>query len=155
VTNRQRHWHFVHNELLPAWDLCHVATWTWLKVTDGCLPVSSLHSLHRHPYELLLLCIKTSEPGSPSRPDALGLSGNHSGVELQDGLVIVATPAQHSRKPKLGALLAPLLPSGARCLEVNGVACMAQFVVPVRMKPCMHQAMHDHRCSVPAAVVCP
>lgn len=42
VTNRDRLWRFVHQELLPGWGLSLVATWYWLKVTNSGQPVSSL-----------------------------------------------------------------------------------------------------------------
>lgn len=42
MTNRERHWRFVETELLPAFQLTVVATWLWLKVTDGGEPVSAL-----------------------------------------------------------------------------------------------------------------
>ena len=42
VTNRERHRRFVDAELLPVWGLRHVATWHWLKVTDGGELVSPL-----------------------------------------------------------------------------------------------------------------
>ena len=35
VTNRERLRVFVERELLPAWGLELVATWHWVKVTDG------------------------------------------------------------------------------------------------------------------------
>jgi hypothetical protein len=44
VTNREKLRAFVEGTLLPAWGLRHVATWHWLKVTDGGEPVSPLVS---------------------------------------------------------------------------------------------------------------
>ena len=35
VTNRERLRAFVERELLLAWGLEHVATWHWVKITDG------------------------------------------------------------------------------------------------------------------------
>ena len=42
MTNRERHWRFVEGELLPGWGLRLVATWLWLKVTNGGEPVAPL-----------------------------------------------------------------------------------------------------------------
>jgi hypothetical protein len=42
MTNRERHWKFVEEELLPMWGLQTVATWLWLKVTDTGNPVAPL-----------------------------------------------------------------------------------------------------------------
>ena len=38
--------------------------------------------------------------------------------EVPDGLVMIAVPGEHSRKPQLAQLLQPYLPERPRCLEV-------------------------------------
>ncbi|PRW33311.1 methyltransferase 2 [Chlorella sorokiniana] len=55
-------------------------------------------------------------PSNQSAPDAAA-NGFHL---LQDLPLVIAAvpPAAHSRKPHLGPLLLPLLPPGARCLEM-------------------------------------
>lgn len=82
---------------------------------------------HRRPYESLLLCWPAGLP-PPGLSAAGGMPGHSSsgsappGFHLLPGrpLVVAAVPpAAHSRKPHLGALLLPLLPPGARCLEVR------------------------------------
>ena len=35
VTNRERLRRFVEQDLLPAWGLVLLASWFWVKVTDG------------------------------------------------------------------------------------------------------------------------
>jgi N6-adenosine-specific RNA methylase IME4 len=118
VTNSERLLRCVHDELLPAWGLEARAAWRWLKVTDAGAPVSPLAVAHRRPYELLLLC---SAAGAPPPWAAPG-----SGFAApEDGLVLLAPPGAHSRKPPLGALLAPLLPRGARRLELFARECRA------------------------------
>lgn len=115
-------------ELLPAWGLRHLATWHWLKVTDGGEPVGRLDCEHRRPYESLLLCWPAHLPPPPPAPSDDSLSGGASGFHLLRGrpLVIAAVPpASHSRKPHLGALLRPLLPPQPRCLEVSLVGLPA------------------------------
>ncbi|EFN52846.1 hypothetical protein CHLNCDRAFT_36694 [Chlorella variabilis] len=123
VTNRERHRRFIEQELLPGWGLRHLATWHWLKVTDGGQPVGRLDIEHRRPYESLLLCWPAHLPDPPGAPAAPAAGGDASGGScfhvLREPLVVVAVPpASHSRKPHLGPLLLPLLPDGARCLEM-------------------------------------
>lgn len=98
---------------------------------------------HRRPYESLLLCWPAHLPPPPSAADPEACSGSHSGGGgggngsddgfhlLQGRPMVVAAvpPASHSRKPHLGALLQPLLPPGARCLEVGylSTCCCGAF----------------------------
>jgi N6-adenosine-specific RNA methylase IME4 len=117
VTNSERLLRFVHDELLPAWGLEARATWRWLKVTDAGAPVSPLAVAHRRPYELLLLC--TAADALPPWVPGSGFAAPG------DGLVILAAPGAHSRKPPLEALLAPLVPRGARRLELFARECRA------------------------------
>ena len=51
-------------------------------------------------------------------PEQVSHSAQQASKPLQD-IVIIAVPGQHSRKPHLGRLLAPHLPTQASCLEVN------------------------------------
>lgn len=63
-----------------------------------------------------------------------------AGFHLLPGreLVIAAVPpAEHSRKPHLGGLLLPLLPPGARCLEVFKADALP---APMHMLACTPQA---------------
>jgi hypothetical protein len=80
---------------------------------------------HRRPYESLLLCWPEhlSVPGAGAAAEgAADSSGFH--LLLERPLVVAAVPpAAHSRKPHIGALLQPLLPPGARCLEVRWRMC--------------------------------
>lgn len=133
VTNRERHRRFIDAELLPAWGLRQVGAWHWLKVADDGRPVSPLDVAHRRPYESLLLCCPAALPmplaapagGCPpgAEPPAAQTGGQAvappAGFRLPPvQLVLAAVPAQHSRKPHLGPLLAPHLPPQPRCLEM-------------------------------------
>ena len=43
----------------------------------------------------------------------------HAIPQPPDGLVMIAVPGEHSRKPQLAQLLQPYLPEEASCLEVG------------------------------------
>lgn len=55
VTNKVRFADFVRNELFPSWGIELVGEWHWIKVTKSAELVFDLDSLHKKPYELLLL----------------------------------------------------------------------------------------------------
>uniref|UniRef100_A0A061S4K4 Methyltransferase-like protein 4 n=1 Tax=Tetraselmis sp. GSL018 TaxID=582737 RepID=A0A061S4K4_9CHLO len=122
LTNRKRVHNFARHQLLPQWGLEEVGLWYWLKVTDQGRPVSSLRSLHRHPYEQLLIArpVRHLDPsGNADRaPPADGSPPAREPSDPPSSLTIIATPAQHSRKPRIGHLLAPYLPEGCRPLEL-------------------------------------
>ncbi|KAL3160646.1 hypothetical protein ABBQ32_010569 [Trebouxia sp. C0010 RCD-2024] len=141
VTNRERHHRFIREELLPHWGLKQVATWFWLKVTDSGELVSPLEVAHRRPYEVLMLLqplgMSPHQPLSPAAstatnkappvtPADLSRHTNSDGAQPAfhaiaqppDGLVMVAVPGEHSRKPQLAQLLQPYLPEKASCLEM-------------------------------------
>lgn len=99
---------------------------------------------HRRPYEVLMLLRptrlipKTYEPQlqaqpqgqsiantdqqhghSPKRESTLDVSAQNEQLKTPEGLVMLAVPGEHSRKPKLAQLLQPYLPANPRCLEVS------------------------------------
>ena len=99
VTNRERIRRFVETSLLPAWGLELVAEWHWLKVTaDGhaALPLSGEGAGCRRPYELLLLARSIS-----------GADASATTMTPPSGVVLLAQPGPHSRKPRLLQLLRP------------------------------------------------
>ena len=55
VTNKVRFADFVRDELFPSWNVEIVGEWHWIKVTKGGEFVFDLDSLHKKPYELLIL----------------------------------------------------------------------------------------------------
>lgn len=91
---------------------------------------------HRRPYEVLLLLQplhmfkhqRVDQPASHATGSAPG-DLSSGGEEAQpafhaiplppDGLVMIAVPGEHSRKPQLAQLLQPYLPERACCLEVR------------------------------------
>ncbi|KAJ9520500.1 hypothetical protein QJQ45_000270 [Haematococcus lacustris] len=128
ITNREKLHRFVAEELLAAWGLTHCTTWYWLKLgSGGHAPISSLASMHRHPFEHLLVlrpsgrCVD-GQDASGTRTEHMrpGLCQPSCGDDaewqpsadrLPRSLVIMSCPAEHSRKPHLGRLIARLLPS--------------------------------------------
>ncbi|KAM4908394.1 N(6)-adenine-specific methyltransferase METTL4 isoform 2-T2 [Sylvia borin] len=55
VTNRQKHLRFVKDELYPHWSVKTLAEWHWVKITTAGEFVLPLDSLHKKPYEVLVL----------------------------------------------------------------------------------------------------
>ena len=55
VTNKIRFADFVRDELFPSWNVEIVGEWHWVKVTTSGGLVFDLDSLHKKPYEILLL----------------------------------------------------------------------------------------------------
>jgi N(6)-adenine-specific DNA methyltransferase len=79
--------------LFDSWGLECVGEWLWLKVTTGGVPVTSMNSLHKKPFETLLLA---------RRKDSTA----HAQFPRQR--VVISTPCTiHSRKPCLVELLQP------------------------------------------------
>ena len=99
VTNRERIRRFVETSLLPAWGLQLVAEWHWLKVAaDGhaALPLRGEGAGCRRPYEPLLLARTIAAADAPSTT-----------LTPPTGVVMLAQPGPHSRKPRLLRLLRP------------------------------------------------
>jgi hypothetical protein len=120
-------------ELLPGWRLRHLATWHWLKVTDAGQPVGRLDIQHRRPYESLLLCWPDHLAPPPAAPQAA--AGGFHLLQGQPLVVAAVPPAAHSRKPHLAPLLQPLLPAGARCLEVGCCLLLGPPCIPMPLPP--------------------
>ena len=65
---------------------------------------------HRRPYEVLMLLRPTP---------AMNKSYELQTQAQPEGLVMLAVPGEHSRKPQLAQLLQPYLPANPKCLEVS------------------------------------
>ena len=89
---------------------------------------------HRRSYEVILLARKA--PAGGARPHAEGRPAPAAEASdpmargpapaIPDKRVLVACPQEHSRKPQLGLMLAPLLPPQPRSLEVTHSYCCAR-----------------------------
>lgn len=87
VTNKPKFRNFILNKLFPAWGLVCVSEWAWLKVTTQAECIFPLDSMHKKPYEQLIL-------GRPKAITQLGTVPMHH--------TIVSIPSiRHSRKPPL------------------------------------------------------
>jgi hypothetical protein len=96
ITNREKLWKFVEEELFPAWGVKDHTVFYWLKVKpDGSL-IGNLDLLHHRPYECLLVGYinlnKEAVRGSKFK-------------FLEERRVIMSVPGAHSRKPPLQSIL--------------------------------------------------
>jgi len=100
VTNDPRHYHRAV-ELLEEWGCEFTATWYWLKLSLAGMPVCDLASLHRKPYEMLLIGTRGVSPAT----------GNpwHREPILTHRRIFGTVPEAHSRKPAPDALFAELI----------------------------------------------
>ncbi|KAF0914248.1 hypothetical protein E2562_027812 [Oryza meyeriana var. granulata] len=92
ITNREKLWKFVEEELFPSWGVKDHTVFYWLKVKpDGSL-IGDLDLLHHKPYECLLVGYinlnKEAERESKFK-------------FLEERRVIMSVPGAHSRKPPL------------------------------------------------------
>lgn len=92
-----------------------IALQWWLKLeAGGARPVTPLHSLHRHPFEAVLLLRPAATADGQKQSGIQGGEQTQTGTEekddLLDGLVFMSVPsAEHSRKPHLGPLMDTLI----------------------------------------------
>jgi N6-adenosine-specific RNA methylase IME4 len=128
VTNNPDVQRLVLTNLFPVWGLKHVATCVWLKVTSTGVPIFPLRSLHRKPFELCYIGMKSgpddtgvaSETSSPTllSPWQLeAIAPTPSTVPLH---VLVSVPTRHSAKPHLDSVLGKYVTDFGSCgkLEV-------------------------------------
>ncbi|TPX71187.1 hypothetical protein SpCBS45565_g01317 [Spizellomyces sp. 'palustris'] len=109
VTNKPKFQRFVRDKLFSACGLTFIAEWYWLKVTLKGEWVVDLDSLHRKPYEVLI--IGRAQYASNSHPDPV--------ASLPIRRAICSVPSKHhSRKPLLDDVIAPYLPRDAQKLEI-------------------------------------
>ncbi|NXU87250.1 METL4 protein, partial [Xiphorhynchus elegans] len=113
VTNRQKHLRFVKDELYPHWSVKTLAEWHWVKITNAGEFVLPLDSLHKKPYEVLVL-------GRIQGDVEEALSRKSEGVlPIPEHKLIVSIPCTlHSHKPPLTAVLAEFLKPDVECLEL-------------------------------------
>ncbi|NWR59997.1 METL4 protein, partial [Bucorvus abyssinicus] len=112
VTNRQKHLRFVKDELYPHWSVEPLAEWHWVKITRAGEFVLPLDSLHKKPYEVLVL-------GRAQGDTSEALRKSEDVLPVPERKLIVSVPCVlHSHKPPLTAVLAEFTKAGAECLEL-------------------------------------
>nr|XP_009917955.1 PREDICTED: methyltransferase-like protein 4 isoform X3 [Haliaeetus albicilla] len=99
VTNRQKHLRFVKDELYPYWSVKTLAEWHWVKITRAGEFVLPLDSLHKKPYEVLVL-------GRVQGDVKETLRKSEDVLPIPEHKLIVSIPCSlHSHKPPLTAAL--------------------------------------------------
>ncbi|KFV41856.1 Methyltransferase-like 4, partial [Gavia stellata] len=112
VTNRQKHLRFVKDELYPHWSVKTLAEWHWVKITRAGEFVLPLDSLHKKPYEVLVL-------GRVQGDVKEALRKSEDVLPIPEHKLIVSIPCSlHSHKPPLTAVLAEFVKPDVECLEL-------------------------------------
>ncbi|NWR07626.1 METL4 protein, partial [Paradoxornis webbianus] len=112
VTNRQKHLRFVKDELYPHWSVKTLAEWHWVKITTAGEFVLPLDSLHKKPYEVLVL-------GRVQGDVKEALRKSEGVLPIPEHQLIVSIPCSlHSHKPPLAAVLAEFIKPDVECLEL-------------------------------------
>ncbi|NXA09738.1 METL4 protein, partial [Sapayoa aenigma] len=112
VTNRQKHLRFVKEELYPHWSVTTLAEWHWVKITRAGEFVLPLDSLHKKPYEVLVL-------GRVQGDVKEALRTCEGVLPIPEHKLIVSVPCRlHSHKPPLTAVLAEFIKPDVECLEL-------------------------------------
>ncbi|NXP43959.1 METL4 protein, partial [Heliornis fulica] len=112
VTNRQKHLRFVKDELYPHWSVKMLAEWHWVKITRTGEFVFPLDSLHKKPYEVLVL-------GRVKGGQKEALRQSEDVLPIPEHKLIVSIPCSlHSHKPPLTAVLAEFIKPDVECLEL-------------------------------------
>ncbi|KAJ7338718.1 hypothetical protein JRQ81_012620 [Phrynocephalus forsythii] len=114
VTNRQKHLQFVKRELYPFWSVHGIVEWYWVKITRSGEFVFPLDSLHKKPYEILVLGRVQGHKDAPLR-----ISEDELPPTIPDQKLIVSVPCTlHSHKPPLTEILKQYTKPGVECLEL-------------------------------------
>ncbi|NXO28295.1 METL4 protein, partial [Cisticola juncidis] len=112
VTNRQKHLRFVKDELYPHWSVKTLAEWHWVKITTAGEFVLPLDSLHKKPYEVLVL-------GRVQADVKEAIRKSEGVLPIPEHQLIVSIPCSlHSHKPPLAAVLAEFIKPDVECLEL-------------------------------------
>jgi N6-adenosine-specific RNA methylase IME4 len=152
VTNHPKYLSFVQDKLLGAWGLEKVGVWCWVKVTSGggegggVEPVVPfvLGKRHRKPYEILIIgkrkeLMRAYEGLNEIAEGVDGKEGQDTEqkvevkrkFEFPERRMLVSVPSRyHSRKPFLGPLLEPYLPTLEEGQERCRVEMFARNLLP-------------------------
>nr|XP_018897706.1 PREDICTED: methyltransferase-like protein 4 [Bemisia tabaci] len=112
-TNAPSHILELSKVLLPAWNLEHIATWYWLKVTKSGDPVCPFSEpCQKQPFERIIIASRSQDLKSKF-------------AALDKRLILSVPSAIHSHKPPLIDILKDFLPESPRCLEI-----FARYLLP-------------------------
>lgn len=116
ATNKRTLVEGIKTSLFKDWGIQFVAEWQWLKVTTSGEMVIDLDSVHRKPYETLVVGIHKKCLSMPecSRGEA-GASGSGLLFNVLQQLVVCTVPTVHSQKPFLGAVIDQCLTGNKKC----------------------------------------
>jgi len=94
VTNKRKWSNLLTKKLgvFEKWNCSVIGEWYWLKVTTNGDWVVDIDSVHRKPYEPLIIGQKQSQPGN-SRMESLNIPSQHAFASIPS--------LYHSRKPNL------------------------------------------------------
>lgn len=113
VTNRQKHLRFVKEELYPHWSIRSVAEWHWVKITQSGEFVFPIDSVHKKPYEILVVGKFMSPDNSTARELETVLP------PIPEHKIIVSVPCSlHSHKPPLSEVLKEYVKPDVERLEL-------------------------------------
>eukprot|EP00112_Aurelia_sp_Birch-Aquarium-sp1_P012801 Seg2698.1 transcript_id=Seg2698.1/GoldUCD/mRNA.D3Y31 product="Methyltransferase-like protein 4" protein_id=Seg2698.1/GoldUCD/D3Y31 len=120
VTNKKKIINFVKEELFPSWNVELVADWHWVKLTTKGEYVFDLDSLHKKPYEPIIIGRFHKDKVTHLEQTAGDVpKGSNWQMDLPSHKVICSVPCTlHSRKPPLNEILLPFLPDDPECLEL-------------------------------------
>ena len=110
VTNKQKIMKWVKETLFKKWGVTFITEWHWVKLTTAGEPVFPWDSLHKKPYETMLLgCYKNN--------------AYLTKCEVVQNLVLCSVPSSiHSHKPPLCEIIKsrvqPLFKESFKCLEM-------------------------------------
>ncbi|CAK4085505.1 unnamed protein product [Aphanomyces euteiches] len=100
VTNKPSYTSYIVDELLPSWGFSYAQTWHWLKVSADGNTVTPLQSMHKLPFEKVILATRGNMAASI------------------DPKIIVSIPLRHSWKPPLEPFLSDLVHDKDAKLEI-------------------------------------
>ncbi|CAH1775747.1 unnamed protein product [Owenia fusiformis] len=101
VTNKLSQIQFVTEQLFPQWGVTYHTSWYWIKITVHGEFIYDFDSIHKKPYETLVIGTKQPAPSLP-----------------RDRVLVSVPCSIHSRKPPLNNVLESVLPDGGPYLEM-------------------------------------
>ncbi|XP_062510122.1 N(6)-adenine-specific methyltransferase METTL4-like [Corticium candelabrum] len=126
TTNHPKHTEFVKNTLFPHWSIDYISEWHWMKVTTQGELVIPIESVHRKPYEPMIIGrfnLATEDvskiAAKKARTDKPEIGVNTDDAQIPQNKVIFSIPTSvHSQKPILSDVMRQYLPKDAKCLEL-------------------------------------